>query len=102
MFETGMGLIVVCMPSHYVLAQSLWKSWFPNDGDSSSSSGGGNTHHHNNNRTANKPAVESKRESQADGVGVSDSQRSLEGTARALISPDDSSTYAYTEYSLAA
>ncbi|KAL6706563.1 hypothetical protein ACN47E_005319 [Coniothyrium glycines] len=86
MFETGMGLIVVCMPSLYVLGQSLWGKWFPDEGDSSDGS----------------KQADSKRESEPDRVEVSESQRSLEGTARALMHPDDSSTYAYTAYSLAA
>ena len=31
MFETGLGLIVVCLPSLYVLTRAMWSTHFKDD-----------------------------------------------------------------------
>ncbi|KAH8725905.1 hypothetical protein GQ44DRAFT_706705 [Phaeosphaeriaceae sp. PMI808] len=68
MFETGMGLIVVCLPSHYVLAQTIWKPWFSADMPDDING-----------------YRNSDRESEQTRVEVSESQRSLEVAAHRTL-----------------
>lgn len=66
MFEAGMGLIVVCLPSHYMLAQTMWKSWFSKDME----------------EVDVNEYITSNRESEQQRPEVSESQRRLEDAAK--------------------
>lgn len=87
MFEAGMGLIVVCLPSHYVLAQTLWKSWFSEETEE----GDGNEF------------TVSNRGSEQQRVEMSESQRPLEHPAKrgSYLTRADTQTTSSTSSSFA-